>query len=164
VIHTKPGAGPRHLAFHPNGRFLYLITETMHTIGAYAIDPRVWDIEGVAIRRRIAGRFQGTACRRRSARDAGRPVSLWQRAPDQHPRGYRIDSETGTLSPIGHFATEKTPRGFAIEPRGRFLLSVGLDSNAMTVHRIDPQSGALRNLKQYPMGQQPNWIEIVDLR
>jgi 6-phosphogluconolactonase (cycloisomerase 2 family) len=86
-IHTKPGAGPRHLAFHPNGRFLYLITETMHTIGAYAIDPRVWDIEGVAIRRRIAGRFQGTACRRRSARDAGRPVSLWQRAPDQHPRG-----------------------------------------------------------------------------
>jgi 6-phosphogluconolactonase len=78
--------------------------------------------------------------------------------------GYRIDSETGTLSPIGHFATEKTPRGFAIEPRGRFLLSVGLDSNAMTVHRIDPQSGALRNLKQYPMGQQPNWIEIVDLR
>jgi 6-phosphogluconolactonase len=34
----------------------------------------------------------------------------------------------------------------------------------MAVYRIDPQSGALTNLKQYPMGQQPNWIEIVDLR
>ena len=68
------------------------------------------------------------------------------------------------LTPIGHFPTEKTPRGFNIDPRGRFLLSVGLDSNAMTVYRIDPQSGALAVAKQYPMGQQPNWIEIVDLR
>jgi len=33
----------------------------------------------------------------------------------------------------------------------------------MTVYRIDPQSGVLSNLKQYSMGQQPNWIEIVDL-
>jgi 6-phosphogluconolactonase (cycloisomerase 2 family) len=34
----------------------------------------------------------------------------------------------------------------------------------MTVYRIDQQSGALSGLKQYSMGQQPNWIEIVDLR
>jgi 6-phosphogluconolactonase len=78
--------------------------------------------------------------------------------------GYRIDPDKGTLSPIGHFPTEKTPRGFAIDPRSRFLLSVGLGSNAMTVYRIDPQSGAPTALRQYPMGQQPNWIEIVDLR
>src|SRR5260221_354061 len=38
-IATKPGAGPRHLAFHPNDRFLYLITETTPTIGAYAVAP-----------------------------------------------------------------------------------------------------------------------------
>ena len=68
------------------------------------------------------------------------------------------------MSPIGHFPTEKTPRGFAIDSRSRFLLSAGLDSNAMTVYRIDPQSGVLTSLKQYPMGLQPNWIEIVDLR
>jgi len=39
ITQTRPGAGPRHLALHPNGRFLYLITETTDTIGAYAIDP-----------------------------------------------------------------------------------------------------------------------------
>ena len=38
-VHTKPGAGPRHMALHPNRRFLYLITETTATIGTYAIDP-----------------------------------------------------------------------------------------------------------------------------
>jgi len=39
IIPAKPGAGPRHLALHPSGRYLYLITETTDTIGAYAIDP-----------------------------------------------------------------------------------------------------------------------------
>ena len=39
IIQTRPGAGPRHMALHPSGRLLYLITETTDTIGAYAIDP-----------------------------------------------------------------------------------------------------------------------------
>ena len=38
-VATKPGAGPRHLTFHPNGKFAYLITETTATIGTYAVDP-----------------------------------------------------------------------------------------------------------------------------
>jgi 6-phosphogluconolactonase len=68
------------------------------------------------------------------------------------------------LSLIGRFPTEQTPRGFAIEPRGKFLLSVGMDSNAMTVDAIDPASGDLKPIGHYPMGRQPNWIEIVDLK
>src|SRR5260370_13807510 len=36
---TKPGAGPRHLTFHPNGKFPYLLTETTATVGTYADDP-----------------------------------------------------------------------------------------------------------------------------
>jgi 6-phosphogluconolactonase len=78
--------------------------------------------------------------------------------------GYRIDARKGTLTPIGRFATEKTPRGFAIEPRGKFLLAVGMDSASMTVSAIDPKSGHLEPVGRYPMGTQPNWIEIVDLR
>ena len=55
------------------------------------------------------------------------------------------------------------PRGFNIDARGKFLLSVGLDSAGMTVHAIDPASGKLTAAGQYPMGTQPNWVEIVDL-
>ena len=58
--------------------------------------------------------------------------------------------------------TEKTPRGFNIDPRSKFLLAVGMDSASLTVHAIDQNSGELRNVKQYPMGKQPNWVEIVD--
>jgi 6-phosphogluconolactonase len=162
-VHTKPGAGPRHMALHPNLPFLYLITETTDTIGTYAIDPAAGTLSE---RQFVDARPPGF-----TAKPAAADLHV---TPDGHflygserktstLAGYRIDPDKGTLSPIGHWPTEKTPRGFNIDPRGRFLLSVGLDSNAMTVYRIDPQSGALASLKQYPMGKMPNWIEIVDL-
>jgi 6-phosphogluconolactonase len=163
-MHTKAGAGPRHMALHPTGRFLYLITETTDTIGAYAIDPAT----GVLTELQFVNALPADFKEQPAAADLhvtpdGRVLYGSERKTSTLA-GYRIDAEKGTLAPIGHFPTEKTPRGFNIDPRGRFLLSVGLDSNAMTVYRIDPQSGALAAAKQYPMGQQPNWIEIVDLR
>jgi 6-phosphogluconolactonase len=163
-IHTKPGAGPRHLAFHPNGRFLYLITETTDTIGAYAVEPKTGTLKELQFVDALPADFkEQPAAADLHVTPDGRFLYGSERKTSTLA-GYRIDPEKGTLSAIGHFPTEKTPRGFNIDPRGRFLLSVGLDSNAMTVYRIDPQSGTLASLKQYPMGQQPNWIEIVDLR
>jgi Lactonase, 7-bladed beta-propeller len=76
--------------------------------------------------------------------------------------GYKIDPEKGTLTGIGKWPTEKNPRGFNIDPRGKFLLAVGMDSASLTVHAIDRNSGKLKTVKQYSMGRQPNWIEIVD--
>ena len=163
-IHTKPGAGPRHMAFHPSGRFLYLITETTDTIGAYAIDAASGTLKELQFVGALPADFkEQPAAADLHVTPGGRFLYSSERKTSTLA-GYHIDPEKGTLSPLGHFPTEKTPRGFNIDPRGRFLLSVGLDSNAMTVYRIDPRSGRLTNLKQYPMGQQPNWIEIVDLR
>jgi 6-phosphogluconolactonase len=163
-VHTKPGAGPRHLALHPNRRFLYLITETTDTIGAYAINPEAGSLKELQFVEALTAEFkEQPAAADLHVTPDGRFLYGSERKTSTLA-GYRIDPQKGTLAPIGHFPTEKTPRGFNIDPRGRFLLSVGLDSNAMTVYRIDPQSGVLASLKQYPMGQMPNWIEIVDLR
>jgi len=163
-VHTKPGAGPRHLALHPSGQFLYLITETTATIGAYAIYPVSGTLTELQfIDAKPAGLTEKPAAADLHVTPDGRFLYGSERKTSTLA-GFRIDPDKGTLSPIGNFPTEKTPRGFNIDPRGRFLLSVGLDSNAMTVYRIDPQSGALTNIKQYPMGKMPNWTEIVDLR
>jgi 6-phosphogluconolactonase len=59
-------------------------------------------------------------------------------------------------------ATEKQPRGFNIDSTGRYLLAVGQLSHALSSYRIDPESGKLTKLKEYPMGQNPNWVEILD--
>src|SRR5260370_38113509 len=56
--------------------------------------------------------------------------------------GYKIDPDKGTLTAIGKWPTEKTPRGFTIDPRGKFLLSGGLDSARLAAPATSPNSGA----------------------
>ena len=126
-VHTKPGAGPRHMALHPNGRFLYLITETTDTIGAYDIDPAAGTLTELQFLDARPADFteQPAAADLHVTPDGGFLYGSERKTSTL--AGYRIDPEKGTLSPIGHFPTEKTPRGFNIDPRGRFLLSVGLD-------------------------------------
>jgi 6-phosphogluconolactonase len=161
AVATKAGAGPRHLTFHPGGKFAYLLTETTATIGAYGIDSsgilhELQFVETHDYPMRPAASDIHVTPDGKFLYGAERRTSMLI--------GYRIDPGQGTLTPIGRFATETTPRGFAIDPRGKFLLSVGMDSGAMTVHAIDPASGHLAPVGHYPMGTQPNWIEIVDLR
>ena len=62
----------------------------------------------------------------------------------------------------GHTPTETQPRGFAIDPSGRYLLAVGQLSHAMSAYRIG-DDGGLTKLAGYPMGRSPNWVEIVPL-
>jgi 6-phosphogluconolactonase len=162
-VHTKSGAGPRHLALHPTGRYLYVITETTDTIGTYSIDPATGRLTE---RRFVDAKPTGFTGQPAAADLHVTPDGRFLYGSERKTStlvGYRIDPEQGTLSPIGLWPTQTTPRGFNIDPRGRFLLSVGLDSNAMTVYGIDPQSGGLAPTKQYSMGKMPNWIEIVDL-
>ncbi len=126
-VHTKPGAGPRHLALHPSGRFLYLITETTDTIGTYGIDPASGTLTELQfVDARPAGFTERPAAADLHVTPDGRFLYGSERKTSTLA-GYRIDPDKGTLSPIGHWPTEKTPRGFNIDPRGRFLLSVGLD-------------------------------------
>jgi 6-phosphogluconolactonase len=163
-VSTKPNAGPRHLAFHPNGRFLYLLNETDATLGAYAIDRDNGTLAELQTVPTLPPDFNGKP----SAADLhvthdGRFIYSSERTTSTI-KGYRIDPERGTFSRCGRWPTETTPRGFAIDPRGRFLLAAGLSSNAMTVYAIDPENGALAPLQQYRLGDMPNWVEIIDLR
>ncbi len=161
-VATKAGAGPRHLTFHPNGKFAYLITETTATVGTFAVDSTSGTLKELQFvdtneyKRRPAASDIHVTPDGKFLYGAERRTSMLI--------GYRIDPGTGTLTPIGRFPTEKTPRGFAIDPRGRFLLSVGMASAGMTVYTIDQASGELRPIGRHPMGTQPNWVEIVDLK
>ena len=163
VVKTKEGAGPRHLTIHPNGKWAYLITETTATIGAYAIDKEKGTRSEVAFvdTGDYNGKDTAAASDIRVTPDGKFLYGAVRTTSTLH--GYKIDPEKGTLTAIGKWPTEKTPRGFNIDPRSKFLLAVGMDSAGMTVHAIDPSSGALKAAHQYPMGTQPNWVEVVDL-
>jgi 6-phosphogluconolactonase len=162
TIATKAGAGPRHFTIHPNGKWGYLITETTATIGTYSIDKDSGTLTEVA--------FVDTGDHNQKDSAAASDVHVTPNGKFLYGavrktstlHGYRIDPEKGTLTVIGKWQTETTPRGFNIDPRGKFLLAVGLDSASLTVHAIDQDSGELKDVNRYQVGQQPNWVEIVD--
>ena len=155
--------GPRHFAFHPTNGRVYLLNELEASLIVFAYDPKTGTLKE-----------EQTI----SALPAKAPEKIW--AADIHLTpdgkflyatergtstiaGFKVDPANGSLSLIEHTATEQQPRGFAIDSTGRHLLAVGQLSDSMTSYAIDPATGKLTKLKQYKMGKNPNWVEIVDL-
>lgn len=161
---APPGGGPRHFAFAPDGRFVYLLNELDGTLHVLPWDPSIGML--------------GDELQFISAMPTGSTDKPWGADIHVTPDGrflyaserttstlaaYSIDAGTGRLTTIGTFSTEAQPRAFAIAPSGRHLLSVGELSNALTVHAIDPSTGALTALGSTTVGRKPNWVEIVEL-
>ena len=72
-----------------------------------------------------------------------------------------MDSATGKLTYLSSTPTEKQPRGFAVDPKGRYMVVSGEKSDTISVYAIDQASGALTLLQKYPTGKGANWVEIV---
>jgi 6-phosphogluconolactonase len=147
---VAPGSGPRHFAFHPDGKHVYVINEILCTVTAFDYDP---------------DRGTLTEIETASTLPEGPRAKNYSTAEVQvHPSGrflygsnrghntiaiFAIDPASGRIRPVGHQATGgRTPRNFGIDPTGRYLLAANQDSGTVVVFRIDPQSGQLQ-----PTGQ-----------
>src|SRR5947209_15457977 len=75
--------------------------------------------------------------------------------------GFKVDGATGKLTHVGSTPTEKQPRGFAIDPSGKFVVVSGEKSDTLSSYAIDGESGALKEVGKYPTGKGANWVEIV---
>ncbi len=163
AVKTRPGAGPRHFVFHPNGRYFYLINELDGSLNAYAYDSGKGTLSEIQSVTTLPAGFTGTP----AAADIhitpdGRFLYGTERGSSTIA-GFSVDAASGRLTPLGNVDTEKQPRGFAIDPGGRYLLAVGQASHSLSVYAIAPDSGALTRFRQYPMGQNPQWVEIIEL-
>lgn len=140
----KPGSGPRHLAFHPNGRFVYLINEMTATITVFAYDsdkPALNELQTIST---LPERFEGFK--------SGAEIEV-------HPSGkfvygsnrghnsiavFTVDEKSGKLTFVEHQSTQgKTPRHFAIDPTGKWLLAENQDSDNIVIFQIDQKTGKL---------------------
>jgi 6-phosphogluconolactonase len=160
---SKKGAGPRHIVFHPNDKFAYLMNELDATVVVYAFDGAMGVLREVQTVSALPAGFADTPW---AADIHLTPDGKFLYASERRTNtlaGYRVDMDTGQLTPIGNFPTETTPRGFAITPNSRYVLCVGQESHSLTVHAIDGGTGKLTDVKKYPVGKNPNWVEIVEL-
>jgi 6-phosphogluconolactonase len=162
-VSVKKHSGPRHFVFHPNGRIVYLLTEHAVTIYVYHYDLD----NGTLTEKQVVSVLTPTPGNKIWASDIhitpnGKFLYAAERGSSTLAM-LKVDPDDGTLSLIGHIATEKQPRGFAIDPTGRFLYCTGQLSTRMSCYLIDSESGGLDKFEDYPVGKNPNWIEIVKL-
>jgi len=164
-LDVEPGAGPRHLAFHPDGRFAYLVNELGSTVAALSYDGSAGTFERLQTVRTLPEGHRGeSTCADIHVAPSGRFVYASNRGHDSIAI-HRIDAQRGTLDLVGHHATNgKTPRSFAIDPAGRFLVAANQDSDSIVSFRIDADSGKLQPTGQAAHVPTPVCVKFLDPR
>jgi 6-phosphogluconolactonase len=144
-IKMRPGAGPRHLAFHPSGRFAYLVNELDSTIVALAYDAERASFAYLQSVPTLPAGFTGvSSCADIHVAPGGRFVYASNRGHDSIAT-FAIDPSYGLLTPRGHTPTQgRTPRSFGIDASGSFLLAANQDSDTVVLFRVDAEDGSLR--------------------
>jgi 6-phosphogluconolactonase len=141
---VKPGAGPRHLAFHPNRRYAYVINELDSTISVFAYDGKRGSLGAVQTLSTLPGDFSGASfCAEVQVAPSGKFLYGSNRGHDSIVV-MAIDEQTGKLRPIQHEPTGgKTPRHFTIDPSGAYLLAANQNSDTIHSFRLDASEGKL---------------------
>jgi 6-phosphogluconolactonase len=139
---VTPGSGPRHFAFHPNGKFAYGINEMSATITAFNYNEGA--LQSFQTVKNLPDDYTG----RKWAADIhispdGKFLYGSNRAHESLGI-YKINAETGNLTLVGHQQVHgKTPRNFTIDPSGNYLLIANQDSDNIVVFKRNHETGAL---------------------
>ncbi|MBJ7221623.1 MULTISPECIES: 6-phosphogluconolactonase [unclassified Brenneria] len=168
-VHRQPamaavaGAGPRHMAFHPNQRFAYCVNELNSSVDVYQLDAPNVQLQKVQTLDAMPADFADT----RWAADIhitpdGRFLYISDRTASLLSI-FQVSEDGSTLSLTGHQPTETQPRGFNIDHNGEFLISAGQKSDHIEVYRINGADGGLQPLARYAVGQGPMWVSVLAL-
>jgi 6-phosphogluconolactonase len=146
ALATRAGAGPRHLAFHPGGLWLYVVNELDSTVSVFTRNDAK-DSFGTAEVQGLSTLPAGTAvtshCADIHVHPNGRFVYASNRGHDSIAV-FAIDPANGTLRALGvDPVLGKTPRNFALDHSGRWLLAASQDSDVIKVFAVDADSGRL---------------------
>ena len=141
-MQTRPGAGPRHLVFAPDGRAIYIVNELDSTVSVFGFESTTGVMTAGQILSTLPTEFAGaTTCAAIRLHPSGRFLYVSNRGHDSIAVFSR-DPASGVLAPAGHVAVGgRTPRDIACDPSGRFLLSANQDSGTVTIFRVDSASG-----------------------
>ncbi|MDR0270270.1 lactonase family protein [Paenibacillus sp.] len=141
---VKQGAGPRHLAFHPNGKFAYVINELDSTVTAFSYNAEQGLLTEIETMSTLPeGTTVDNGCAEITISEDGRFLYGSNRGHDSIVV-YGVEPATGQLKAIQHVSVEgKHPRHFSIVPGGRYVLVVNRDTNNLAVFARDTESGKL---------------------
>ena len=138
-VKVEPGSGPRHICFHPNQKFAYLINEISGKVTAFSYDKgklnAIQYIEADTVGAQGSGDIHLSP--------DGKFLYASNRLKADGIAIFSIDGEKGTLTKVGYQLTGIHPRNFIISPNGRYLLVACRDSNVIQIFELDKETGLL---------------------
>jgi 6-phosphogluconolactonase len=144
-IHLTSGSGPRHLIFHPNGKFAYLIEEMGGYVDAYQYQPKTGHLDSL---QRIAAHADTIKGPFRSSDVHVSPDGRFLYASNRAETNiaiFSIDQATGLLQPVGYASTMgKEPRNFTLDPTGKWLLVANQESDSIVIFQVNTTSGMIQ--------------------
>ncbi|MCL1674491.1 lactonase family protein [Elizabethkingia meningoseptica] len=144
AVKVKEGSGPRHLTFHPNGKYAYLITEISGDVIAFNYkDGNLSEFQTVKADTLNA---RGSADIHISPN--GRFLYASNRLKGDGIAIFSINPQNGSLTKAGYQPTGIHPRNFVITPNSKLLLVANRDSDQIQVFKIDSKTGLLKNTNQ----------------
>ena len=140
---VAPGAGPRHLALDPNGKFAYVIDEMGNTITSFAWNRDTGALASLGVVSTLPADFKGTSTTAEIAiHPSGRFVYGSNRGHDSIAV-FSVEPSGGLKLVEIESTRGREPRNFTIDPSGRWLIAANQHSNTLSVFRIDASTGAL---------------------
>jgi 6-phosphogluconolactonase len=160
-----PGAGPRHFAFHPSGKFAYVVSELASAVTVFGYDPANGSLHSLQTISTLPKGFSG---RNDDAEVAVHPSGKFLYASNRGHDSiavFAIDADKGTLTPVEDIPTQgKEPRSFEIDPTGSRLFAENQNSNNIVVFRIDQKTGKLTATGQVLEAAAPVCVKFVAIK
>ena len=160
---TAPGAGPRHVALHPDGKLLFVMNELDSTVASYGIDPGTGTLTALDAQPAVPAEARATNhCADIQISPDGRFIYGSNRGHDS-VCAFAVDAASGKLSLVGFLPCGgATPRNLAITPSGRYLFSANQNADRISILARDIQTGALTDTGRAIMVGTPMCVKFAD--
>ena len=163
-VSVAPGAGPRHMTIHPDGKYLYLAEELTSTIGAFAVNDSTGSLTLLqdTVKSLPASFMETNSSADIHTAVSGKFLYMSNRGADIISI-YTIGDD-GKITLTGHQSTNgKTPRNFLIDPKGEYLFAANQDSDTVIIFRINPKNGKLTPVGKPVSVPSPVCLKMISL-
>ena len=139
-----PGAGPRHFALHPSGKYAYVLSEMHSTVTTFNADLKAGTFTAVQNTSALPPDFKGqNDDAELKIHPSGKFLYASNRGHDSITV-FSVDDAKGTVTPVEYTPTGgKEPRSFEIDPTGKLIFAQKQHSDTIAVFRIDEKTGKL---------------------
>ncbi|MGA7919179.1 MAG: lactonase family protein [Candidatus Acidiferrales bacterium] len=163
IFYSHPGDGPRHLVFSADGKFVYVINELTSTVTVNAYYPLEGTISSVQNISTLPSGFKGKNTAAEVAlHPSGKFLYASNRGDDNSIAEFAVDPKNGKLTFVETVLTQgKTPRSFAIDTSGKWMLVANQDSNTVIEFRINQKTGRIVATGQSMLLNSPAMVDFV---